>query len=144
MLKRILFKPTSTESWITALLIVCLANVYVLLFKPPYMVNVIFVALCITWSAWIFVSIFKGSDELKSASLRYALAAASGVGVPLSLAFVMLMVATPAIQQAISNLASSSGLSPAAAGFGMGVTFMIILLCAVLIISHSIWWASKR
>ena len=102
--------------------------------------------LCVTWSAWIFLSIFRGTDELKSAGVRYGLAIASGVGVPLSLACVMLMVATPGIQGAITNIAtfSKSGLSPAATGFGLGVTFAVVALCAVFVIGHWVWWVSKR
>ncbi len=137
---------TSTKSQILASIVIFLGVAYIWVFAPPFFVTVIFMVLCVMWSAWIFISIFRGSDELKSASLRYALAAASGVGVPLTLAFVALMIATPDIQRVITSITafSGSGLTPAAAGFGLGVTFSVIVLCAVFIMSHWTWWASKR
>ena len=138
--------PMSTHSQIVASIVIFLGVVYIWVFDAPFFVTVIFGVLCVTWSAWIFISIFRGTDELKSASLRYALAMASGIGAPLSLAFVMLMVATPGVQGVVTSIAalSGSGLSPAAVGFGLGVTFNIILLCAVFIVSHTVWWTSKR
>lgn len=136
----------STQSQIVASIVVFLGAAYIWTFGPPFFVTVIFTILCIMWSGWIFISVFRGADEPYSASVRYALAAASGVGVPLSIAFVMLMIATPAIQGVITNIAmfGRSGLSSAAIGFGMGVTFTIIVLCAVFSISHLAWWVSKR
>lgn len=136
--------PTSTKSQIVASVVIALGVAYFLFFDPPFFANVIFVVLCVMWSAWIFISILRGKDELLAAGVRYALAVASGVGVPLSLAFVMLMIATPAIQRAIAKLTALSGLSPSAAGFGLGVTFTMIVLCVVLVIANSVWWASKR
>ena len=136
----------SMQSQIVASVVIFLGVAYIWVFTPPFFVTVIFAVLCFTWSAWIFISVFRGTDELKSASIRYALAAASGVSVPLTLAFVMLMIATPGLQHAISSMAkvSSSGLPPAAIGFGLGVTFCLIVSCTVFVISHSVWWASKR
>ena len=138
--------PTSAQSQIVASIVIFLGVAFIWVFDPPFFVTAIFMILCVTWSAWIFLSIFRGTDELKSAGVRYGLAIASGVGVPLSLACVMLMVATPGIQGAITNIAtfSKSGLSPAAIGFGLGVTFAVVVLCAVFVIGHWVWWASKR
>lgn len=138
--------PTSTRSQIVASIVIFLGVAYLFAFDAPFIATVIFAVLCVVWSAWAFISIFRGSDELQSASIRYALAVASGIGVPLSLAFVMLMIATPGIQGVITSIAafSKSGLSPAATGFALGVTFSLIMLCAVFAISQSVWWASKR
>ena len=138
--------PTSTQSQIVASIVIFLGVAYIWVFEPPFFVTVIFMVLCVTWSAWIFISIFRGTDELKSAGIRYGLAMASGVGVPLSLAFVVLMVATPGIQGTITSIAtfSKSGLSPAAVGFGLGVTFTLIVSCAVFFIGNCMWWVSKR
>ena len=136
--------PTSTKSQIVASVVIALGVACFLFFDPPFFANVIFMVLCVMWSAWIFISILRGKDELMAAGIRYALAAASGVGVPLSLAFVMLMVATPGLQHAIVKLTALSGLSPGAAGFGLGVTFTMILLCLVLVVANSVWWATKR
>lgn len=138
--------PISTRSQIVASIVIFLGVAYLFAFDPPFIATVIFAVLCVMWSAWAFISIFRGTDELQSASIRYALAVASGIGVPLSLAFVMLMVATPDIQGVITSIAafSKSGLSPAVTGFALGVTFSLILLCAVFAISQSVWWASKR
>lgn len=143
---RQLYMPTSVRSQTLASIFVFLGVALIWVFDPPLFVTVIFMVLCVTWSAWIFLSIFRGSDELKSAGIRYGLAIASGVGVPLSLTFVMLMIATPGIQGAISNIASfsKSGLSPASTGFGLGVTFTVVVLCAVFVIGNWVWWASKR
>ena len=137
---------TSAQSQIIASVVAFVGAAYIWAFAPPFFVTVIFTVLCLMWSAWIFVSIFRGTDELKSAGIRYALAVASGVGLPLSIAFVMLMVAMPDIQRVITSIAASSrsGLSPAALGFGLGVSFTFFVLCAVFAISHSAWWASKR
>jgi len=136
----------STKSHIVASIVVFLGVAYIWVFAPPFFVTVIFAVLCVLWSAWIFISIFRGTDELQSAGVRYALAMASGIGVPLTLAFVVLMIAMPGVQHAIASIAafSGSGLPPAAIGFGLGVTFSLIVLCAVFVISHSIWWTSKR
>ncbi|MEM9495284.1 MAG: hypothetical protein AAGA09_04725 [Pseudomonadota bacterium] len=56
------------------------------------------------------------------------------------------MTAAPGIQGMIANMAaiSKSGLSPAATGFAMGVAFTVLVLCFVLVIANSVWWASKR
>ena len=137
---------TSAQSQTVAFIVIFLGVAFIWGFTPPFFVSVIFMALCIAWSASIFISIFRGTDELKSAGIRYALATASGVGVPLSLVFVMVMIATPGLQGAITHIAtfSKSGLSPAATGFGLGVTFTVIVSCAVLVIANSVWWASKR
>lgn len=138
--------PTSTKSQIAMAIVALLGAAYIWVFGVPFFATVIFTVLCLMWSAWTFISIFRGTDELKSAGIRYALAVASGIGLPLSIAFVMLMVATPDIQRVITSMAafSRSGLSPAAVGFGLGVSFTFVLLCAVFAISHSVWWASKR
>jgi len=136
--------PTSTRSQIVASIVIFLGVAYFWVFSPPFFVNVIFVVLCVMWSAWIFISIFRGTDELKSAGVRYALAAASGIGAPLSIAFVMLMVASLDVQRGIASLAALSPLSPAAAGFGLGVSFTVLVMCAVLVTANSVWWASKR
>ena len=138
--------PTSAQSQIVASIVMFLGVALIWVFDPPFFVTAIFMVLCVTWSAWIFLSIFRGTDELKSAGVRYGLAIASGVGVPLSLACVVLMIATPGIQGAITNIAtvSKSGLSPAAIGFGLGVTFAVVVLCAVFVIGHWVWWVSKR
>ena len=138
--------PASARSQIVASIAIFLGVAFIWVFGPPFFVTVIFGVLCFMWSAWIFISIFRGTDELKSAGVRYGLAIASGVGVPLSLAFVMLMIATPGIQGAITNIAtfSNSGLSPAAIGFGLGVTFTLVVSCAVFAIGNCVWWASKR
>lgn len=136
--------PTSTKSQIVASIVIFLGVAFIWAFGPPFFVTVIFLILCFMWAGWIFISIFQGTDELNSASIRFALAAASGVGVPLSLAFVMLMIAMPDIQRVITSFAALSPLSPAAAGFGIGVTFTVLVLCVVLVISQSVWWATKR
>ena len=136
--------PLSAKSQIAATIIIFLGVSYIWVFSPPFFVTVIFTALCVTWAAWIFISIFRGPDELKSARLRYALAAASCVGVPVALAFVMLMIASPDIQSVIVSMTALSPLSPAAAGFGLGVTFTLVVSCAVLVIANSVWWATKR
>ena len=137
---------TSAQSQVIASIVAFVGAVYIWMFAPPFFVTVIFTVLCLMWSAWVFTSIFRGTDELKSAGIRYALAVASGVGLPLSIAFVMLMVAMPDIQHVVTSIAafSRSGLSPAAVGFALGVSFTFIVLCAVFAISHSVWWASKR
>ena len=137
---------TSAQSQVIASIVAFVGAVYIWIFAPPFFVTVIFTVLCLMWSAWVFTSIFRGTDELKSAGIRYALAVASGVGLPLSIAFVMLMVAMPDIQRVITSIAvsSTSGLSPPAVGFALGVSFTFIVLCAVFAISHSVWWASKR
>ena len=138
--------PASTQSQIAASIVILLGVAFIWAVDPPLFVTVIFMVLCVAYSAWIFISVFQGTDELKSASVRYGLAAASAFGAPLSLAFVMLMIATPGVQDAITNMAalSKSAMSPAATGFGLGVTFTVIVLCIVLVIANSAWWASKR
>lgn len=88
---------------------------YIWVFGAPFFATVIFTVLCLIWSAWILVSIFKGTDELKTAGIRYALAVASGVGVPLSIAFVMLMVAYQVFSrrsQALQRLQEADYRSP--------------------------------
>ena len=138
--------PTSATSQIVVSIVAFLGAAYIWVFGAPFFVTVIFTVLCLMWSAWIFISILRGGDELKSAGIRYALAMASGFGVPLSIAFVALTVAAPDIQRLITGIATSSrsGLPPAAVGFALGVSFTFILLCAVFAISHTAWWASKR
>ena len=138
--------PISAKSQIVAFIAIFLGVAIIWVFNPPVLVIAIFMVLCFMWSGWTFISIFRGGDELKSASIRYGLATASGVGVPVSLAFVMLMIAAPDIQGAITNIAmfSQSGLSPAAVGFGMGVTFTMVVMCAVFLLGNWAWWASRR
>lgn len=138
--------PTSATSQITAFIAIFLGVAFIWVFNPPFFVTVIFMVLCVMWSAWVFISIFRGSDELKSASIRYGLATASGVGVPVSLAFVTLMIGMPDIQGAVTNVAmfSESGLSPAAVGFGLGVTFTAVVMCVVFVVGNWAWWASRR
>ncbi len=138
--------PTSAQSQTVASIATLLGVAFIWIFSPPFFVTAIFMVLCVAWSAWIFISIFRGTDELKSAGVRYGLAMASGVGVPLSLAFVALMIATPGVQGAITNIAalSKSGLSPPAIGFGLGVTFTVVVLCAVFAAGNWVWWVSKR
>ena len=138
--------PTSARSQMVASIVIFLGVAFIWVFSPPFFVTVIFAVVCFMWSAWIFISVFRGPDELKSAGVRYGLAIASGVGIPLCLAFVMLMIAAPDIQGAITNIAtfSNSGLSPAAIGFGLGVTFTLVVSCVVFVIGNWVWWASKR
>ena len=136
----------STRSQILVTIIAFLSAAYIWVFGAPFLATAAFTVLCLVWSAWIFISVFRGTDELKTAGIRYALAVASGVGVPLSVAFVMLMVAIPGVQQAITSIAMSSrsGLSPAPVGFALGVSFTFVTMCAVFALSHSVWWFSKR
>lgn len=136
----------STKSQAVAAAAFSLSGACIWIYSVPFYVTALFTLLCIFWAAMIFVHIFKGTDELKVAGIRYGLAAASGLGVPLSLAFVMLVVALPELQNVIVSIAtySRSGIMPTAVGFGLGVTFMIILMCAVFAASHWYWWASKQ
>lgn len=131
---------------VAALFAILFGTVYLLLLDPPFIVGVIFVFLCIAWAAWSFGAVFWGSDEVESAKVRYALAFASGIGVAFSIAFVLLMNAVPAVQNAITSMATSDGneLSSAAAGFGLGVAFTVLVLCAALCVGLTVWWASKR
>ena len=138
--------PASTQSQIAASVVILLGVAFIWVADPPFFVTAIFMALCVAYSACNFIAVFRGTDELKSASVRYGLAAASAFGVPLSLAFVMLMIATPGVQDAITTMAaaSKSGMPPAAVGFAMGVTFTVIVLCILLVIANAVWWTSKR
>ncbi|WP_299303500.1 hypothetical protein [uncultured Litoreibacter sp.] len=131
---------------VAALFAIFLGTACLLFFNPPFIVQIIFVLVCFSWAAWYFMEIFRGPDEVESASVRYALAFASGLGAPLSITFVMVMSAVPAIQDAITFMASSAenNLSPAAAGFGLGVAFAVFALCTSLCVGSTIWWASKR
>ncbi|WP_153769577.1 hypothetical protein [Labrenzia sp. CE80] len=136
--------PASRRLQIVTYVICALGIAYIWVFAPPFFITVLFVVVCFTWSARLFIASFRNTDELQSASLRYALAAASGYGVPLAVGFVLLMIAVPDIQRAISSLAVLSNLSPAAAGFGLGVSLTTVALCLTFAISQSIWWVSKR
>lgn len=138
--------PLSVHFQALASVVIFFGVALIWVYSPPFFVTAIFMVLCVMWSAWVFISIFRGTDELKAAGVRYGLAMASGVGVPLSLAFVLLMIATPGIQNAITKVSSfsNSGLSQPAIGFGMGVTFTMIVMCVVLVIANSFWWAAKR
>jgi hypothetical protein len=137
---------TTLKSPIVAYVAIALGVAYIWIFAPPFIITAIFACLCIMWSAWTFISVFRGTDELNSAGTRYALALASGVGVPLSIVFVMLTVAVPSVQDIVSNIATfgQSGLSPAAIGFSLGVVFTTIIQCAVCAIGYAMWWRSKR
>ncbi len=137
---------TSAQSQIVISIAAFLGAAFIWTFGAPFFATVIFTMLCLMWAAWIFISILRGTDELKSAGIKDALAIASGAGIPLSIAFVMLMIAMPDIQSAITGIAASSksGLSPAAVGFALGVSFTFITSCAIFAISHTVWWASKR
>ena len=123
-----------------------LGAAYIWVFSVPFVVAAIFTVLCLMWAAWVFISVFRGIDELQSAGVRHALAAASGIGLPLAIAAVMVMVAMPDLQRVITAMAASSnsGLAPAAVGFALGVSFTFMVLCAVFAVSHSVWWVSKR
>ncbi|MCH2067603.1 MAG: hypothetical protein MK208_10240 [Shimia sp.] len=138
--------PSSTYSQISVFVAVCIGVAFFFVFEVSFVADIIFSALCILWAGWVFFSIFRDQDELKWASVRYALATASSVGVPLSLAFVMLMVTMPALQNVVSSVAamSGSGLPLSAVGFGLGVTFAMIVMSAVFVISQSFWWVSRR
>lgn len=137
---------TSTRPQVAASIVIMLGVTYIWVFAPPFFVTIIFAALCILWSAWTIISVLRGTDELQSASTRYALAIASGVGIPLSIVFVLLMISTPSVQDTITNIAmvGNSGLSQAAIGFGLGVTFTMVLQCVICVIASSTWWMSKQ
>ncbi|MDB4308301.1 hypothetical protein N9919_00025 [Porticoccaceae bacterium] len=136
----------SMQSHAVASIVAFLGVAYIWVFDVPFIATIIFTVLCVIWSAWTMIAIFRGTDELQSAGIRYGLAVASGLGVPLSIAFVMLMIITPDIQNAIASIATygRSGLSLAATGFALGVTFTLITSCALFAIGHSVWWVSKR
>ncbi len=138
--------PLSARSQATASAVILLGLVLLFFFEPPFIANVVFVVLCITWAGWIFIAVLRGPDELQSASVRYGLAMASVVGVPACLVFVNLMIATPDLQGALTRLhsVSGSGLTPAPFGFALGVTFMVIVLCILCAAGSWIWWARRR
>lgn len=138
--------PAAKHSQFISLLIILGAVAIMMTIDPPFFVRLTFVLVCIAYSAWCFVTVFRGPDEVQSAAARYALAFASGTGVPLALIFVMIMTATPNLQIAIATLAgnSRSDLLPAAAGFGLGAVFTMGLLTAAFATGLGIWWASKR
>ncbi|WP_341368643.1 hypothetical protein [Yoonia sp. BS5-3] len=135
-------KPTQ----ILAFVAVVIGTAYCVLIGAPRAVRILFVLACIGWSAWHFISIFRGRDEVVAAGIKYALAFASGVGVPCTCLFVVLMIETRGIQNEIASLASyaRSGLHPAAAGFGMGVTFTMLTLTLAFVAGVLSWWAAKR
>lgn len=137
---------TSTRSQIIALVIVFLATAFFVIFDTPFIANVIVTVLIVAGGAWIMISVLRGPDELQSAAVRFGLAFGAGIGVPFSLAFVMLMRATPNIQDVITRAAafSTNDLSPAAVGFAMGVVFVIFVASMCFAAGHSIWWMSKR
>ena len=129
-----------------AFIILCLGVAFFFVSDVPNYANVIFAALCVGYSVWTFLTVFRDRDELKWAGVRYALASASSVGVPLSLAFVMMMILLPGLQNAVSAIAtlSDGGMPPSSVGFGLGVVFAMLVMSAVFAISHSIWWWTKR
>ncbi len=136
----------SKKSEIVIFIIAFLGAAYFVTTDTSFIANVIFSLCMIAYAALTIITILRGPDELHSAAVRYGLAFASGLGVPIALAFTMLMRATPNIQGAIASAVaySPNGLSPASVGFGMGVMFalMVIIICFVL--GHAFWWASKR
>ena len=138
--------PLSERTQAAALFVIFLGTAGLVLFDPPFIALVVFVFLCFSWSAWCFASVFFGSDEVEAASARYALAFASGIGVPISIASILLMSAVPVVQNAITRIATSEGLdlSPAATGFGLGVVYTTVVLCISFCVGLTVWWASKR
>lgn len=134
----------SMRSQIVASIVAFVGVSLIWIYKPPFVITAAFTAFCLFWSAGVIITIFRGTDELNSASLRYSLAFASGAGTPLCCAFVVLMIAETNLQLAITKLAEFSPLPSAAAGFGIGVTFTILVMCTVFMTAHSIWWISKR
>jgi len=138
--------PTTKRSQFIALVIIYLCMAYLLTIDPPFFVQFSFVLVCISYAAWCFVTVFRGPDEVQSAHARYALAFASGTSVPLCLTFVMVMTATPSIQNLIASWAMNArgDLLPTAAGFGMGVMFTLSLLVITFATGLTIWWVSKR
>lgn len=138
--------PVSGRINVAASFAILLGAAYLVLFDPPFIAHVLFVLLCILWAALCFFAVLRGPDEVVSARVRYALAFASVVGVPISATFALFMNAVPAVQNAITFLASSGGneLAPAAAGFGLGVAFVVLVLSASLLVGLAVWWASKR
>lgn len=138
--------PVSGRVQAAALFVIVFGGTSFQLFDPPFIAQVVFVFLCFSWSAWCFASVFRGPDEVEAASARYALAFASSVGVPISITFILLMSAVPAVQNAITRMATLEGhdLSPAATGFGLGVAFTTMVLCVSLGVGLTVWWASKR
>ena len=145
-MKNILYTPLSGRAQAAALFVIFLGTTSFLLFDPPFIAQVVFVLLCFSWAAWCFVSVFQGPDEMEAASARYALAFASSIGVPISIAFIVLMGAVPSVQNAITGMATSEGLDliPAAAGFGLGVVFTTAVLSISFCVGLIIWWVSKR
>ncbi|WP_189371068.1 hypothetical protein [Tateyamaria omphalii] len=138
--------PLSGRTQAAALFVIFFGTSGFLLFDPPFIAQVVFLFFCLAWSAWCFASVFQGSDEVEAASARYALAFASAIGVPVSIACVIMMSAAPAVQNKITRIATSAGqdLSPAATGFGFGVAFTTIILCVSFCVGLTVWWASKR
>ncbi len=138
--------PTTKRSQFIALVIIYLCMAYLLTIDPPFFVQFSFVLVCISYAAWCFFTVFRGPDEVQSAHARYALAFASGTSVPLCLTFVMVMTATPSIQNLIASWAMNArgDLLPTAAGFGMGVMFTLSLMVITFATGLTIWWVSKR
>lgn len=138
--------PISGRINVAVFFAILLGAAYLVLFDPPFIVRVFFVLLCISWAALCFFTVLRGRDEVVSARVRYALAFSSAVGVPVSAIFVLFMNAVPSVQNAITFLASSdrNELAPAAAGFGLGVAFVVLVLSASLLVGLAVWWASKR
>ena len=66
---------TSTRSQIAATVFVFFGVACFFVFDMPFIASVVFAALCVMWSAWVFISIFRGTDEPLAAGVRYALAA---------------------------------------------------------------------
>lgn len=136
----------STRSQLVSLVIIYLGVAYLMKFDTPFPVQLIFMFLCIAYSAWCFYTVFQGRDEVVSAGVKFALALASGIGVPLCITIVLVMSGVPSIQDLIVSLETHarSDLPTAAAGFGIGVTFAGAVFLSAFLAGLGIWRVSKR
>ncbi|MEP0235871.1 hypothetical protein [Roseibium sp.] len=136
----------SRPTQISMFVLIVLGTSYFMIAETSFTAQVLFVLFCISYAALCFMSVLGGTDEVVAASIRYALAFASGIGVPLVCLFVLLMKVVPDIQGWISYFAalSANDVLPAAAGFGLGIVFAMFTLVCVFIAGLMVWWVSMR
>ena len=142
------FIMQSKQFLIVTFVVIIIAVLYLIVFNNlgSLASSFIMTILAMAWSAWIVIAILRGSDEVKSVATRFGLAFGGGIGIPVAILFVMVMLALPNVAEFIESAAalSKNSLPPAAVGFGLGVSFTALIVSFFFVVGTSVWWLLRR
>ncbi|MDB4756407.1 hypothetical protein OAG56_03470 [Mariniblastus sp.] len=129
---------------VSLLLTACVLIVFDVPVEPTW--GAIFIGIVLLYITWLTAFKVRDPDEVKSAALKFSMNFGASMGLATALMAVALMLAMPGLADFIARIAMDArdGISPAGAGFGLGVMFTVAGAVVFSFVGYTGWWLVLR